>query len=314
MSTPYDAVLLIAFGGPSSREEIRPFLMRVTKGVRIPPERLEEVAHHYEAVGGKSPLNEITSRQAVALRVGLAAANVKIPVYVGFRNAAPFFSDTLNQMRADGIQRALGFILSSHQTEASWERYQKDIANARAEIGDQAPQVDYCPGWHDHPLFIQSWAERIERVLAQLPAHRRQSTPIIFSAHSVPSAMAGQSPYEVQLEETARLIARSLNCSQWNIAYQSRSGKPSDPWLEPDVGKVIQQLAKEGHAAVVVAPIGFVSDHVEVLYDLDIEARKIAQNLGMQFYRVSCPNDDPIFIRMIADVVAQHVTLADDRG
>jgi ferrochelatase len=287
--------------------------VRVTQGLRIPPERLEEVAHHYEAVGGKSPLNEITFRQAAALRGVLAAADMQIAVYVGFRNAAPFFVDTLKQMRVDGIRRALGFILSSHQTEASWQRYQKDIANARAEIGDQAPHVDYCPGWHDHPLFIQSWAERIEAALAQLLPERRQSTPIVFSAHSVPSAMAAQSPYEVQLQETARLIARSLNCSHWSLAYQSRSGRPSDPWLEPDVGNVIQRLAKEGHTAVVVAPIGFVSDHVEVLYDLDIEARKIAQNVGMQFYRVSCPNDDSIFIRMIADVVAQTINRVDDR-
>ena len=314
MSTPYDAVLLIAFGGPSSPEEIRPFLVRVTKGLRIPPERPEEVAHHYEAVGGKSPLNEITFRQAAALRGVLAAADMQIAVYVGFRNAAPFFVDTLKQMRVDGIRRALGFILSSHQTEASWQRYQKDIANARAEIGDQAPHVDYCPGWHDHPLFIQSWAERIEAALAQLLPERRQSTPIVFSAHSVPSAMAAQSPYEAQLKETARLIARSLNCSDWSLAYQSRSGRPSDPWLEPDVGNVTQRLANAGHTAVVVAPIGFVSDHVEVLYDLDIEARKIAQNAGMQFYRVSCPNDHPTFIRMMVDVIEQKRKDTEDRG
>jgi ferrochelatase len=313
MSTHYGAVLLVAFGGPSSPEEIRPFLMRVTKGLRIPPERLEEVARHYEAVGGKSPLNEITFRQAAALRGALAAADIRIPVYVGFRNAAPLFVDTLKQMRAEGIEHALGFILSSHQTEASWERYQKNIADAGAEIGGQAPQIEYCPGWHDHPLFIQSWAERIETALTQLPAERRESTPIIFSAHSVPSMMAAQSSYEVQLQETARLIARSLNCSHWSLAYQSRSGRPSDPWLEPDVGNVMQRLANEGHSAVVVAPIGFVSDHVEVLYDLDIGARKIAQNLSMRFYRVSCPNDDPIFIRMIADVVLQTINRAEHR-
>jgi ferrochelatase len=313
MSRIYDAILLVAFGGPSSPEEIRPFLARVTRGLRIPPERLEEVAHHYQAVGGKSPLNEITFRQAAALRGALAAADVQIAVYVGFRNAAPFFVDTLKQMRADGIQHALGFILSSHQTEASWERYQKDIANARAEIGEQAPRVDYCPGWHDHPLFIQSWAERIEAALAQLPSERRPSMPIVFSAHSVPSAMAAQSPYEVQLQETARLIARSLNCSHWTLAYQSRSGRPSDPWLEPTVGNVVQRLAKKGHTAVVVAPIGFVSDHVEVLYDLDIEARKIAEDLSMQFHRVACPNDDPTFIRMIADVTAQQLNRTEDR-
>jgi len=314
MSTDYDAVLLIAFGGPSSPEEIRPFLQRVTQGLRIPSERLEEVAHHYEAVGGKSPLNEITFRQAAAVRAALAAANIQIPVYAGFRNAAPFFIDTLKQMSGDGIRQALGFILSAHQTEASWERYQKNIADARAEIGDRAPQLDYCPGWHAHPLFIQSWAERIEEVLARLPADRRQSTPIVFSAHSVPTAMAALSPYVVQLEENARLIAARLNCSRWSLAYQSRSGRPSDPWLEPEIGTDIQRLANEGHPAIVVAPIGFVSDHVEILYDLDIEAKNIAQARGMAFYRVSCPNDHPTFIRMMVDVIEQNLKDTEDRG
>jgi protoporphyrin/coproporphyrin ferrochelatase len=314
MSTHYDAVLLIAFGGPSSPEEIRPFLQRVTQGLRIPSERLEEVAHHYEAVGGKSPLNEITLRQAAAVRAALAAANIQIPVYAAFRNAAPFFIDTLKQMSGDGIRQALGFILSSHQTEASWERYQKNIADAGAEIGDRAPQLDYCPGWHDHPLFIQSWVERIEEVLAQLPADRRRSTPIVFSAHSVPTAMAALSPYVVQLEESARLIAACLNCSHWSLAYQSRSGRPSDPWLEPDIGRVIQRLANEGHSEVVVAPIGFVCDHVEILYDLDIEAKNIAQTRGTAFYRVSCPNDHPTFIRMMVDVIEQKRKDTEDRG
>ena len=309
MPTPYDALLLIAFGGPSSPEEIRPFLVRVTQGLRIPPERIEEVARHYEAVGGKSPLNEITFRQAAALRGALAATDVQIAVYIGFRNAAPFFVDTLKQMRADGIQRALGFILSSHRTEASWERYQRNIADARAQIGNQAPQVDYTPGWHDHPLFIQSWTQNIQAALAQVPAERRQSTPIIFTAHSLPTGMAAKSPYEAQLQKTAQLIADALNASHWSIAYQSRSGRPSDPWLEPDIGYTIRQLANGAHRGVVVAPIGFVCDHVEVLYDLDVEARKIAQDLGMQFYRAACPNDDPTFIRMIADVVTQKLTL-----
>ena len=313
-SRRYDAILLIAFGGPSAAEEIRPFLARVTEGMRIPAERIEEVAHHYEAVGGKSPLNEITYRQAAALRTALSALNIRIPVYVGFRNATPFFLDALRQMRADGVRHALGFILSSHRTEASWERYQQNIADARAEIGEQAPEVDYCAGWHDHPLFIQSWTERIAATLPRLSAERRQSTPIIFSAHSLPVAMAARSPYEAQLRDTARLIANSLNCSRWLIAYQSRSGRPSDLWLEPDIETAIRKLAGEGHNAVVVAPIGFVSDHVEVLYDLDIEARKIAEDLSMQFHRVCCPNDDPTFIRMIADIIAQHLKLSRDRG
>ena len=298
MSKPYDAILLIAFGGPTCREEIRPFLARVTKGIPIPPQRLEEVAHHYEAVGGRSPLNEITFRQAHALKTVL---NDRFPVYVGMRNAAPFFNDTLKQMTADGVKRALGFILSSHRTEASWERYQQNIADARAELGDGAPEVDYCDGWHDHPLFIQSWTE-----LIQAAAKGRQA-PLIFTAHSLPTAMAARSPYVAQLTASAQLIAAKLNHQNWSLAYQSRSGRPSDPWLEPDFGDAIKKLAAEGHKQVIVAPIGFVCDHVEVLYDLDIEAKKIADALNAELIRASCPNDHLTFIRMIADVIGRTV-------
>ena len=168
MSKPYDAVLLIAFGGPTCPEEIRPFLARVTQGLPFPPQRLEEVAQHYEAVGGKSPINEITFRQARALEQLLKRQDRKIPVYVGMRNASPFFNETLQLMADDGVKHALGFILSSHRTEASWERYQKNIADARAELGAGAPEVDYCGGWHDHPLFVQSWVELIQAALTKI--------------------------------------------------------------------------------------------------------------------------------------------------
>ena len=204
MPHPYQAILLIAFGGPTCPEEIRPFLARVTKGIPIPAARLEEVAGHYEAVGGKSPLNEITFRQANALK---NFTNNRLPVYVGMRNAAPFFVDTLEQMAAAGVTRALGFILSSHRSEASWERYQGNIADARAELGGSAPEVDYCDGWHDHPLFIQSWTELIQTAAKGIPADRRQSTPLIFTAHSLPTAMAGRSAYVKQLTTSAQLIA-----------------------------------------------------------------------------------------------------------
>ena len=302
MAKSYDAVLLIAFGGPTCRDEIRPFLARVTQGLPIPPQRIEEVAHHYEAVGGKSPLNEITFRQANALKDVL---HNELPVYVGMRNAAPYFVETLRQMKTDGVTRALGFILSSHRTEASWERYQKNIADARAELGDNAPEVDFCDGWHDHPLFIQSWAELIQAAANGLQADQRPRIPLIFSAHSLPTAMAGRSPYVEQLTTTAQLIATMLNHQRWSLAYQSRSGRPSDPWLEPDIGQAIRDLAALGEKHVIIAPIGFVCDHVEVLYDLDIEAKKLADGLGVQLVRAGCPNDHPTFIRMIADVVSR---------
>jgi len=311
MAQPYQAVLLIAFGGPTSPEEIRPFLARVTKGIPIPPQRLEEVVHHYEAVGGKSPLNEITFRQAKALQKVLNESSHALPVYVGMRNSQPFFRDTLKKMFDDGIRRSLGFILSSHRSEASWERYQDNVAEARAEIGEQAPSVDYCAGWHNHPRLIQCWTENIEASFAKLALGHRQSTPLIFTAHSLPVAMAARSPYVQQLEETARLIADELDRNRWSLAYQSRSGGPSDPWLEPDIGEAIRKVANEGLNEVVVAPIGFVCDHVEVLYDLDIEARKIAADLNVRFVRANCPNDHPTFVQMIAEVIEAKIRAKD---
>jgi protoporphyrin/coproporphyrin ferrochelatase len=314
MPPPYQAILLIAFGGPTSPEQIRPFLNRITKGLPIPAERLEEVAHHYEAVGGKSPLNEITYRQADALRDLLNERNTPLPVYVGMRNAQPFFVETLKQMAGEGVNRALGFILSSHQTEASWERYHKNIADARAELGGNVPAIDYCGGWHDHPLFIQCWTELIQTSFATIPDEGKKTTPLIFTAHSVPVAMAARSPYVEQLETSARLITESLGHPRWSIAYQSRSGKPSEPWLEPDIGHALRKLARESCAEVIVAPIGFGCDHVEVLYDLDIEAKQIAKDLRVNLIRANCPNDHPTFIRMIADVIEARIKQVEDRG
>src|SRR5262245_2337839 len=312
MVPPYQAILLIAFGGPDSPGEIRPFLARVTQGIPIPTQRLEEVARHYEAVGGKSPLNEITSRQAQSLEKVLSARGTKLRVYMGLRNSSPFFTDALKRMANDGVKRALGFILSSHRTEASWERYQENIADARTELGEGAPTIEYCDGWHDHPLFIQTWAERINSAWAAIDSNQRDETPIIFTAHSLPTVMAARSPYVEQLTASASLIAKKLNHYSWSLAYQSRSGKPTEPWLEPDIGEALRQLADQGRKQIVVAPIGFVCDHVEVLYDLDIEARGIADRLNIRMIRARCPNDYPIFVQMIAEVIEQKIK-AEDR-
>ena len=307
MSPPYQAVLLIAFGGPTSREEIRPFLARVLRGIPVPPERMEEVAHHYEAIGGKSPLNQITFRQADALQKLLNQRHLPLPVYVGMRNASPFLVETLKKMADEGIQRALGFILSSHRTEASWDRYQKNIADARVELSGSAPEVDYCEGWHAHPFFIQAWVELIRASFVKIPTAKRLATPLVFTAHSLPAPMAARSAYVDQLQATAQLIAERLSHKRWFLAYQSRSGKPTDPWLEPDIAHVIRDLAAKGADEVVVAPIGFVCEHVEILYDLDIEAKQIAADHGVKLLRVGCPNDYPTFIAMMAEVIEATV-------
>jgi ferrochelatase len=292
---PADAVLLLAFGGPTRPEEIRPFLENVTRGRRIPPERLESVAHHYELIGGRSPLNELTFRQADALRRALGP----ISVYVGMRNWAPYVADTVAGMAVAGVRRAVGVVLSPHANEAGRERYYEAVAAARAALGPRAPEVVYPPTWHVHPRFVEALADCVGRARAAVAA----DAPVVFTAHSVPTPSAEASPYVRELGETAAAVAAALAIPRWQIAYQSRSGNPRDPWLEPDVNDVLRALAAAGERAVVVAPIGFVCDHVEVLYDLDVEARATAAGLGLAFARASTPNDHPAFVAMLAEVV-----------
>jgi len=298
-----DAVLLIAFGGPEKPEDIRPFLQIVTAGRRIPAQRIDEVAHHYELIGGRSPLNELTMRQAEGLRRALERGGVAVPVYVGMRNWHPFLHETLAAMRERGHRRALGVILSSFQTEASWERYVADVAAARGKVGAGAPEVAYAPPWANHPLFIEAMVARAMDALEQVPSPTRADALLLFTAHSVPVAMAEGSPYPRQIEAAARVIAGRLGHGRWQIAYQSRSGPPGDPWLEPDICDVLRGLGDGDIQDAVAAPIGFVCDHVEVLYDLDVEARAVAAEVGVRFHRAQTANDHPAFIAMLADLV-----------
>jgi len=305
----YDAVLLIAFGGPTAPHEIRPFLDNVVRGKPIPRERLELVAHHYELIGGRSPLNEITFRQARGLEAELHAHGPALPVYVGMRNWTPYLHETLARMAADGVRRAVGVILSPQQNDAGWTRYERDVVEARAQVGAAAPEVDCADEWHAHPLFIEAMSNHLTAALARVPEPRRAAAAVVFTAHSIPMQMAAASPYVSQITAGARLVAARAGHANWSIAYQSRSGSPRDPWLEPDICDTVRALAHAGVADVVVAPIGFVCDHVEVLYDLDIEARQAAQECGINFVRASTANDHPAFIRMLADVVRRRAAL-----
>jgi ferrochelatase len=301
-----DAVLLIAFGGPTAPHEIRPFLANVTRGRRIPPERLELVAQHYARMpGGRSPLNELTLAQARALTAALEAAGHPLPVFVGMRNWTPYLRETLGEMGGRGVRRVLGIILSSLRTEASWERYMADVAEARAATPG-APEVIFAPAWSGHPRFIEAVADRARGALAGVPASQRATTPLVFTAHSVPLAMAEASPYVADFTAAARAVAARLGHARWSLAYQSRSGSPRDPWLEPDVNDVVRRLAAEGERLAVVMPLGFVCDHVEVLYDLDVEARATAAGIGLTLYRAAAVNDHPEFIAALADLVLRH--------
>jgi ferrochelatase len=293
-------VLLIAFGGPTAPAEIRPFLDNVTRGRPIPRERLDEVAHHYEAMpGGRSPLNALTDAQAAGLRRRLG---VSPRVYVGMRNWHPYLHETLTTMAREGSRRALGVILSAFRCEASWERYMADVAAARTRVGSM-PEIVYAPSWFERPRFIAAVADRVRSTLEAVPAEERGRTPLIFTAHSIPRAMAETSPYVADFGAAAAAVARRLGHARWLLAYQSRSGAPRDPWLEPDVNETIRDLARAGERRVVLVPIGFVVDHVEVLYDLDIEARKVAEEHGVAYHRAAAVNDHPEFVEMLADLV-----------
>jgi ferrochelatase len=300
-----DAVLLIAFGGPERPEDIRPFLDNVLSGRPVPAARREEVVHHYEIIGGRSPLNELTFRQAKKLEAALAATFAPLPVYVGMRNWTPYIGDTLARMAEAGVGRAVGLILSPHASEASRARYIETVDAGRAALGARAPEIHYVPTWHVHPLFVEAVAETATDALVRVPAERRADAVLVFTAHSVPTAMAAASPYVAEITASARAVAERLGHARWQVAYQSRSGSPREPWLEPDVNDALRALAAAGTRDVVVVPIGFVCDHVEVLYDLDVEACATAADLGLGFVRAGAVNDRPRFIAMLADVVRE---------
>jgi len=297
-----DAVLLLAFGGPERPEDVRPFLDAVLRGRPVPPERYEEVVRHYDAIGGRSPLNMWTFRQAQALRALLEGDGSRLPVYVGMRTWKPTIAQTLATMARDGVRRARAVILAAHRTEASWERYHRAVAAARAALGASAPAVAYGGRWFDHPDFVAAVTARARDALAAAPA----AAELVFTAHSIPCAMAETSPYVQELETSCRLVATALG-RPFTLAYQSRSGGPREPWLGPDVNEHLRARAAAGVRHLVVVPIGFVCDHVEVLYDLDVEARATAAAVGLGFSRAATVNDHPAFIRMLADVVRAEV-------
>jgi protoporphyrin/coproporphyrin ferrochelatase len=294
-----EAVMLIGFGGPASADEVRPFLDRVLKGRPVPRERYEEVVHHYEVMGGRSPYNELTMRQASALRERLKRDGCDIPVVVGMRNAAPFFENALGELVGMGVRRAVGFVLAGYRCEASWERYLTEVEEARTGIGAAAPEVIYPADWHSDRRYIAAVAGRVREAIAQLAPEDRARAELIFTAHSIPVAMAERAPYVTQLEEASRLTAEVVEIERWRIAYQSRSGSPRDAWLEPDIAAVIGSMTNPA----VVVPIGFLSDHVEVLYDLDVEVRALAERAGVRMVRAGTVGDAPEFIAMMAGVV-----------
>jgi ferrochelatase len=310
----FDAVLVIAFGGPQGRDDIRPFLQNVLRGRRVAPGRAEEVAHHYELFGGVSPITDLTMRQAAGLRSRLEAGGTPLPVYVGMRNWHPLLGDTLSEMSRSGIRNAIGFIASAHRSYSGCTQYRENVAEARrtlAEHGLPDVQVTYVSDWHTHPDFIAANAENAIAAIRRLPERLRAGAQLIFTAHSIPVSMAERYPYQEQYEETARLVAEAVVARAPELAprlphatvYQSRSGRPEDPWLAPDIGEYLRDQRASGLQAAVIVPAGFICDHVEVLYDLDVEAADVCREIGLPMVRAQAVNDHAAFLDMMADVV-----------
>jgi ferrochelatase len=307
----FDAVLIVSFGGPQGPDDIRPFLANVLRGRRVPPERVEAVARHYELFGGVSPITPITQRQADGLRRRLAESGHPLPVYVGMRNWHPLLADTLREMHDAGVRRAVGFIAAAQHSYSSCQQYRENVAAARAELkatGRGDVEVTYVGSWFDHPGFIAANAAHVRAAIDRLPEAVRSSARLVCTAHSIPTTMAERSRYREQLAETARLVAREAGLRDWTVVYQSRSGRPEDPWLEPDVCDYLRHEHAQGLRAAVLCPIGFVCDHIEVLYDLDREAADVCREIGLPMTRAEAVNDDPLFLDMMADVVRRTMT------
>ena len=300
----------MAFGGPRGPADVRPFLERVLRGRRVTPERVEEVAHHYELFGGVSPITDLTMAQARGLEGRLAAGGRPLPVYVGMRNWHPLLADTLQQMHAAGVRRVIGFIAAPHHSYSSCQQYRENVTDARRELrlatgGDI--DITYVGSWFDHPLFIEVNARHVREARERLPAGVRNRARLVFTAHSIPRAMAERSRYEDQLRESARLVAERTGIADWMVVYQSRSGRPDDPWLEPDVCAYLRGERARGLAAAILCPIGFVCDHIEVLYDLDREAADVCREIDLPMVRAETVNADPPFLDMMADVVLRTI-------
>jgi len=302
----YDAVLVVAFGGPEGPEDVLPFLENVLRGKNVPRERMLAVAEHYYHFGGKSPLNEQTRHLAGALRAELAAHGPNLPVYWGNRNWHPRLADTLAQMAKDGVRRALGFFTSAYSSYSSCRQYRENIADARQAVGPQTPAVDKLRVYYNHPGFIEPMIDRVREALEQLPAADRSAAHVIYTAHSIPMSMAEHCDYAAQIAEAARLVSDGLGITRFEVAYQSRSGPPQQPWLEPDVCDVLRARHAAGVRSVVIVPIGFLSDHVEILYDLDTEARAVCDELGVRMVRARTVGSHPAFVAMIRELILER--------
>lgn len=314
MAEAYDALVVVSFGGPEGPDDVMPFLERVLRGRNVPRERMLEVAEHYYHFGGVSPINAQNRALIAALQVELSRAGLELPIYWGNRNWQPLLTDTVRQMKEDGVQRALAFVTSALSSYSGCRQYLENIAAAQTEVGAGAPRIDKLRAFYNHPGFIEVMIERLEAALGQLDAARRSRAEVVFTAHSIPLVMAEHCEYARQFQEASRLVAEGAGHAHWRLAYQSRSGPPSQPWLSPDIGDALKEIAtKGGTTDVVVVPIGFISDHLEVAYDLDYEARGLAEQLGLNLIRAATAGTHPRLVRMIRELIEERIEAGRER-
>ena len=310
----YDAILVVSFGGPESPEDVIPFLENVLRGRNVPRERMLAVAEHYYHFEGKSPINQQTRELIAALKTELEQHGPKLPVYWGNRNWHPMLAETLQRMRQDGIRRALAFVTSAYSSYSGCRQYREDIARAQKEIGSGAPEIDKLRPFFNHPGFIEASEDRVRDALQQVPADAQQNIQVIYVAHSIPLSMAKTSDYVRQLEEVRKLVSSRLGVGNDALVYQSRSGAPGQPWLEPDFLDYLREVKSRNLAsAVVLAPISFISDHMEVLYDLDIEARQLCDSLALPMVRAKTVGVHPKFIAMIRELIVERTNPSTER-
>lgn len=309
MTAAYDAVVIVSFGGPEGPSEVEPFLANVTAGRDIGAERLAAVARQYLHFGGVSPINAQCRRLRTALAGRLAAAGLDLPVYWGNRNWVPYLADAVAEMAEAGHRRALAVVTSAYSSYSGCRQYLDDIEAARAAVGAGAPTIDKVRAYYDHPGFVSPFIDTVIEARRRLPEEFRPDAQLVFTAHSIPQAMATGCDYQRQLDETARLVAAGAGFNSWTMAWQSRSGPPSVPWLEPDVNECLEQLSGGGADAVVLAPIGFVTDHMEVMWDLDVVAASTAEALGVRLARAVTPGTGPDdrFVAMWQELIAERL-------
>ncbi|MCR9118890.1 MAG: ferrochelatase [bacterium] len=309
----YDALLFVSFGGPEGPDDVMPFLENVLRGRNVPRERMLEVAEHYNHFGGVSPINEQNRQLIAAIKAEMATRGIDLPVYWGNRNWKPMLPDTLQQMANDGIEQAMAFFTTAYGSYSSCRQYRENVAKACEAVEGAAPEVHKLRHYFNHPGFVEPMAEIVAAALNEIPAERRDQALVLFTAHSIPNAMAATAPYVTQLTEASQLVMQSQGPQTWKLVYQSRSGPPTQPWLEPDVNDAINEAAAAGVKDIVVAPIGFISDHMEVLYDLDDEAKTTAKEAGVNMVRAGTVGVHPRFVQMVCELMEERMSGTDDR-